>query len=279
MKKTAIVLVLVLLAALFSGCAKSTNLLGWAAPSSSSSAAASRASGDASFAAGNWAAAMAAYNAAVAASGGISGSPDSQARYGYVKAYCENAGLDLAAFLKAYSNSMSGAPAFGAPMVGSGYYMLINCKTLPFGMTLSALENLVGVVIAYLKPIADGHCDGVIPANAVGLNINLAFAYMLDGVLVTVDWNQNGTFNANLVYDTNDQHVKPCTVDTNNVFNGWLTVGSVPAGNKSRAVSDLGNAINYLNAAISASPNGGAGTLYPTVLSLLQKIQTAVQGL
>ncbi len=276
MKKTAIVLVLVLLAAIFSGCTKSTNMLAWAAPSGSSSVAASKSSGNAAFAAGDYAGAMAAFNAAVAASGGVAGSPDSEARYGYVKAYCKNAGLDLAAFLKAYSGSMApgwqGAP--GAPGLGS--YMLINSQSLPFGMSVSALENLANTVIVYLKPIADGKCDGVVPSDAAGLNINLAFAYMLDGILVVADTNQDGTLEYNLVSDTTDQKIKPCAVNASNIWISWTV--TVPASNKNRAVGDLGNAINYLNVAISKTPNGAVGTMYPQVLDVLKKIQTAVQG-
>ncbi len=166
MKKTAVVLVLVLLAALFSGCAKSSNLLAWAAPSGNSSVAASKSSGNAAFASGDYAGAMADFKAAVDASGGVAGSPDSEARYGYVKAYCKNAGLDLAAFLKAYSGSM--APGWQASPGPSGSsYMLIN--NTYFGMTLSQLKNLANVVKDYLKPIADGLCDGVVPSDAAGL--------------------------------------------------------------------------------------------------------------
>jgi len=276
MKKTAIVLVLVLLAAIFSGCTKSTNVLAWAAPSGGSSVAASKSSGNAAFAEGNYAKAMADFNAAVAASGGVAGSPDSEARYGYVKAYCKNAGLDLAAFLKAYSGSMT--PGYmGAPgQPGAGSYMLINSQTLPFGMTLSQLENLANVVIVYLKPIADGNCDGVVPKDAAGLNVNLAFAYMLDGILVVADTNQDGTLEYNLVSDTTDQKIKACAVDANNIWSSWTV--SIDGSNKTRAVGDLANAINYLNVAISKTPNGASGTMYPQVLSILQKIQTAVQG-
>ena len=275
-KATAGILVLAACCFLTGGCAKSTNMLGWAAPSGGG-AAELKADGNARFAGGDWAGASKSFKAAVNAN-----PADSEARYNYVKACCKSAGLDLSSFLKDFSTSngvltFDGNPVKYSPAytMKDGDYMLIDSTTNMFGMSLSQLEPLIQLIIDYLDPIASGACDGVIPSNSVGLNLNLAFARLLHGMFYVFDTGLDGTLNYNVMYKNSDGMLHIFPVTASNLPSGAeiKTPTTVFDSTKAQAKSDLSSAITNLNVAISGNADGSAGLLVSMRNELL-KIQT-----
>jgi len=277
---------LVCIALLIGGCSKGTNIFGWMAPTGGSTAA-SVANGDSLYASADYSGAMAAYLAVCGTDPNASGAAD----YGYVKAYCKSAGLDLAAFLQNYSNS-NGAPAFVAGPVSNriiycgtgmqaGDYMLIDSATKPFGLNLASLEKLADVIIKYLKPIADGTvADGYKPASMTGIDVNLAFAFLLRGMFTIVDPTLDGSLDYNFKYTAATKTTDLYAIDTNNVPQGapiTTATAQMQAG-KAGAKSDLASSIAYLNKAIAASTDGTTA-LWTSVRNVLTDVQTKIDSL
>ena len=261
---TAGIAILATCGVLLGGCAKSTNILGWAAPSGGS-AAALMADGNAKFAGGDWTGASKSFKAAVSAN-----PADSEARYNYVKACCKAAGLDLSTFLKDFSNSNGALTFNGNPFkfspgytMSGGDFMLIDSTTSMFGMSLSQLEPLIQLIIEYLDPIASGACDGVIPSNSVGLNLNLAFAHLLRGMFYVFDTGLDGTLNYNVMYKNSDGTIHIYPVNSSNIPSGAEIKAptTVFDSTKAQAKSDLSSAIANLNVAISENADGSGGVL------------------
>ena len=263
MKKALVLGVMLACAALFvGGCSKGFNIFTPFTPAAETLPATVENAANA-YAAGDYAAAMAMYADVVTAE-----PKNSSARYGYVKAYVKNAGFDIASFIT-NGSGMNGAPAAFAPVAKSivaKSYML-NDQNNPFGINAATMENLSQVLITFLGPIADGTCDGVIPANDVGLNTSLAFAYLLKGVFLVVDPDTNGTVNYNF-YDDGSGNV---TV----VY--WGTTNEVPAeafsANKAAAVSCLDSALARLDVAISSA---GSSSIWTDVRKFLTEIKTEI---
>jgi hypothetical protein len=265
MKKAVAIGVLFLFAAaLLTGCGKGTNLLGWMAPTGGSSAA-DAANGDSQFASGNYSGAMSSYGAAVA-----SNPANSRARYGYVKSYIKNAGMNLADFLQNISSQNSPAyatQAFSAiaGRSASSGYLFFDDPTRPFGINLKSLEEFVNVLIVYLDPIALGQCDGAIPANNVGLNINLAFAHLLKGVFILVDNNNDGTLDYNL-------RINNGNVEITDPYGNATTSTTF---DKTGALAELDTSIARLDVAIANSTNNSA-TIWVDIRNILVDVRTAL---
>ncbi len=279
-KTTTGLLALLACVSLLIGCAKGTNIFGWAAPTGGS-AAASKADGNAKFAAGDWAGALVSYKAAVDAD-----PADSEARYNNVKAYCKSAGLDLSTFLTDFS-TINGALAFKGDLVrfspyamNAGDYMLIEEPDKMLGLNLLQLEALITHIIDYLGPIAAGACDGVIPSNSVGLNMNLAFAHMLRGMFYVFDTGLDGTLNYNILYKKSDGKLHIFPVNSFNLPNGAeiKTPTTVFDSTKGLAKSELNSAIININAAISWSVDGPSA-LWISLKNVLLDVQSKVNTL
>ena len=238
--------------------------MGWAAPTGGSTAAL-KADGNAKFAGGDWAGASKSFKAAVNAN-----PADSEARYNYVKACCKSAGLDLSAFLTDFSNSNGNLNFNGNPFkfspgytMSGGDFMLIDSTARMFGMSLTRLEPLIQLIIDYLDPIASGACDGVIPANSVGLNVNLAFAHLLRGMFCVFDTGLDGTLNYNVMQKNSDGVIHIYPVNNSNFPNGAEIIAptTVFDSTKASAKSDLSSAITNLNVAIAENTDGSGGLL------------------
>ncbi|MFH1823622.1 MAG: tetratricopeptide repeat protein [Candidatus Firestonebacteria bacterium] len=258
---------LVCLAFLIGGCSKGVNIFGWTSPTGGS-AQASVANGDAQFAANDYANAMASYDAAISAD-----PKNSKARYGYVKAYLKNIRLDLAAFLKNYSNENS-APSFVIPAVSVKVnssecsYDLIDDPTRPFGTNLQKFQILVEVIINYLDPIARGECDEVIPRTNVGLNVNLAFAHLLRGIFCVLDEDYNGSLNYNIRKNCDG------TVNIIRLSDGHEMADTDSIPNKDAALWYIDRAICRLTTAIgNGVPNA---PLWRQIRDLLEQVQIEV---
>ena len=264
MKKALVIGVTLACAALFvGGCSKGFNIFAPLTPAAGTLPPTPENAANA-YAAGDYVAAMAMYEAVV-----TSEPANSSARYGYVKSYVKNAGFDIATLIQSATNSGSSAPAFFAPVsksIVAKSYML-DSQDNPFGVNAKLMEDLSQVLITFLGPIAAGTCDGVIPANDVGLNTSLAFAYLLKGVFLVVDPDTNGTVNYNF-YDDGDGNV---TV----VY--WGTTTEVPAeafsANKAAAADCLTNALIRLDVAITSA---GASSIWTEVKNFLLEIQTEI---
>lgn len=256
---------LVCLAFLIGGCSKGVNIFGWSSPTGGSSQA-SVANGDAQFASGNYEGAMASYDSAVNAD-----EKNSKARYGYVKAYLKNIGLDLASFLKNYSNENS-APSFVVSAISDNVvsrgtpYLLIDNPSKPFGIDLAKFEQLITVLIKYLDPIANGQCDGYINPKSVGLNINLAFAHLLRGVFWVLDYD----YNASLDYNIRIESDGTATVVPEPVH------GSLPG--KDEALTELTIAIDRLTTAIDNSVASNS-ELWQKVKDILLNVKNEINSL
>jgi len=269
MKKVFCSIGFICLAFLIGGCSKGVNIFGWTSPTGGSPQA-SIANGDAQFASGNYEGAMASYDAAVKAD-----PRNSRARYGYVKAYLKSIGLDLATFLKNYSNENS-APSFVVSTVSNNIvlrgtpYLLIDDPSKPFGVDLKKFEKLVDVLIIYLDPIARGECDGYINPKSVGLNINLAFAHLLKGVFLILDNNNDGILDYNIRIESDGI---ANVVDLNgNLVSG----GSFPG--KDEALNHLSIAIDRLTTAIDNSVASDS-ELWKKVKDILLNVKNEINNL
>jgi hypothetical protein len=132
------------------------------------------------------------------------------------------------------------------------------------------LEEFVNVLIVYLDPIALGQCDGAIPANNVGLNINLAFAHLLKGVFILVDNNNDGTLDYNL--RINDGSVQFTTLE------GVDATISIDPADLKNAKDHLAIAINRLQVAINNSTNASA-TVWNEINNILVNVQNKLNDL
>jgi len=266
MKKAIAVSLVLALAVIFSGCTKGTNIFGWMTPAPGDLPVTAANAANA-YAAGDYAAAMAQYEALIAANG-----QDSSAKYGYVKAYVKSVGLDLASLIK--STSGNNAPAFLVPGVvqkvssqSAGY--LLESNTAPFGINALVIEQLCEKIILHLNPIALGECDGVIPANDVSLNVTLAFAHLLKGVFTIIDPGQDGTIDYN-IYDNGSTSEVVLWGTTTLVDSG--TFDSV----KATAQTALANSISRFDVAIATA---GGGSIWEGVRDFLVQIQTEFNSL
>ena len=259
MKKAMVLGITLAFAALFvGGCSKGFNVFAPLTPAPKDLPASVSNAANA-YAAGDYTGAMAMYKAVV------DGDPsNSEARYGYVKAYVKSAGFDIATFIKNGTGNGS-APAF-ASRIAKG--PILDDRYNPFGLNVKNLETLSVVIIYYLGPIADGQCSSFIPANDEGLNTSLAFAHLLYGIFLVVDKGFDGAIDYNF-YDTGS--------GVNVVY--WGTTNSVPAGritNKTQAVAELDSAIKYLKVAILSA---GSNSIWTDVLKFLTDARTEINTL
>ncbi len=256
MKKKLVLGIAIACAALFAGgCSKGFNVFAPFTPSPGSLPA-TVANAANSYAAGDYAGAMAQYKAIADAD-----PSNVEASYGYVKAYVKNAGFDIATFIKNGTGNSAPAALF-SPAMKKG--PILNDRFYPFGVNVLAMEGICNVIIQYLKPIADGTYTGSIPSNDVGLNTTLAFAYLLQGVFTICDPGLDGSLDYNF-YDSNG------TIKV--VF--WGTENEPTSGTfntvKQTAKDALDNSIKYLRVANTTS---GGGTIWVDVEKFLSDIRT-----
>ncbi|OGF51199.1 MAG: hypothetical protein A2231_02225 [Candidatus Firestonebacteria bacterium RIFOXYA2_FULL_40_8] len=254
-------------AALFvGGCSKGFNIFTPFTPAVGSLPATTANAANA-YAAGDYTAAMAMYADVVTAE-----PANSTARYGYVKSYVKNAGFDIASFITSGTGMSSGAPKAFAPAANriiAKSTLMIDDLQNPFGVNAKVLEGLCTVLITYLDPIANGTCDGVIPANDVGLNSSLAFAHLLKGVFLVVDPGFDGTL---------DYNVRDNGNGTTDVINATTLeiVTDIDNTAKAAAVAELTAAIVRLDVAIVTA---GGSSIWTSVRDFLLQVQTEVNSL
>lgn len=271
MKKGLVLVATLACVALFvGGCSKGFNIFTPFSPAAGSLPASTENAANA-YAAGDYAAAMAMYLDVLNQTGGAASSPNSSARYGYVKAYVKEAGFDIASFITTGTGMGSGAPAAFAPVKNSisNKAAMLDDQQNPFGINAATMEALSQVIITFLGPIAAGGCDGVIAANDPGLNTSLAFAYLLKGIFLVIDPDNNGTVDYNIYDDGNGN------VDI--VY--WGTTNVVPqeafSANQAAATECLNNAIARLDVAIS----GDTGSIWTDVRNFLLEVKSGITGI
>jgi hypothetical protein len=131
----------------------------------------------------------------------LNGDPtNSEALYGYVQATMGASGLGLADIISAViQQSVTGS---APPLLSQGDYKNIFDASpkmgalsdlLPATLDLKKLYDTSVALIPNLKKIADGNGDGVIPADDVDVNVNLAVYLALRGVCEVLDTNGDGT--------------------------------------------------------------------------------------
>ena len=213
------------------------------------------------YAAGDYAGAMAMYQQLMA-----SNPQSSEAKYGYVKSYVKSVGLDIGTFLK--NGTGHGAPPFSAPVAGIAKGPVLDSQTDPFGINVAKMQNLSNNLITYLGPIADGLCDGVIPANDVDVNASLAFAYLLRGVFKVVDPASTGVLQFN-IYDFGNGNVKVVLWGKTTIVSSNPLIAVI----KSSALADIDKAIGYLHV---ANTTAGGGTIWDSVANFLTYVRGAI---
>jgi len=215
------------------------------------------------YAAGDYAGAMAMYQQLMA-----SNPNSSEAKYGYVKSYVKSVGFDIGTFIK--NGTGHGAPPFSAPVAGVAKGPLLDSRTDPFGIYITKMKNLSDNLITYLGPIADGLCDGVVPANDVDVNTSLAFAYLLRGILKIVDPAGTGVLQFN-IYDFGNGNVNVVLWGTTVIVSN-NTIASII---RTSAANDLQKAIDYIHVANTTS---GGGTIWTDVETFLNRVKTAINN-
>ena len=190
----------------------------------------------------------------------------SEAKYGYVKSYVKSVGFDIGTFIK--NGTGHGAPPFAAPVVGVAKGPVLDSRTDPFGINIAKMQNLSNNLITYLGPIADGLCDGVIPANDVDVNASLAFSYLLRGILNVVDPLSTGYLQFN-IYDFGNGNVKVVVWGTPNV----VPNNTIATAIKTSALADINKAIGYFGV---ANRTAGGGTIWDSVASFLTYVRDAI---
>jgi hypothetical protein len=194
-KLVAIFLVLLMVSA--AGCSKTTNIFRWAHKGGSDSSQASLlADGRAALNDKDYGDALSYYNDL------LSQNPnDSQALYGKAQALIGLGGLSLSELIanvikEAQSTGSSPVIAnseFGAFFSRSQYTTTTSTDLLPETLNLPKLYSTALEVVPILQKIADGHGDGVIPADDPDVNINLAFFMTIQGVCRLLDDNNDLT--------------------------------------------------------------------------------------
>jgi hypothetical protein len=124
---------------------------------------------------------------------------DSVARYGLAQAEYGKSGISLASMISSTLDSVSGAPAqiySSAPNMVTNYSLVSksgsnNVNLFPIDQ-LQLLYEANQRVIDNLKFIADGHGDGVIPADDPDVNLNLSIALVIQSALFILDTNADG---------------------------------------------------------------------------------------
>ena len=192
----------------------------------------------------------------------------SEAKYGYVKSYVKSVGFDIGTFIK--NGTGHGAPPFSAPVVGVAKGPVLDSRTDPFGLNVTKMRNLSNNLITYLGPIADGLCDGVIPANDVDVNTSLAFAYLLRGVFKVVDPASTGVLQFN-IYDFGNGNVKVVLWGTTTIVSSNPLIAVI----KNSALADLNKSIGYLHVANTTS---GGGTIWTDVEGFLTHVRDAINA-
>ena len=186
------------------------------------------ANANSSLASGDYQKALDSYQAAVNAD-----PKNSEARYGYIKAYIKDLGLDIAEMSKTYSDenksiaytviAFSGQASVKAELIDPD-------KFLPAKIGgLKKLEELGDKLWEMLGPIAEGQCDGKISAKNPEVNLNLALGYLLkaifniadnnhdfvldykvrredDGTITVIDLNGNVITNGSKIIETRSYH-------------------------------------------------------------------------
>ena len=265
MKKRIVLGIAIACAALFAGgCTKGFNIFAPFTPAPKDLPATVENAAN-SYAAGDYVAAMAQYDAVVTAN-----PANSSARYGYVKSYVKNAGFDIATFIK-NGTGMSGAPAAFAPVANrivAKSTLMIDDLQNPFGVNAKVMEGLCTVIITFLDPIANGTCDGAIAANDVGLNTSLAFAHLLKGVFLVVDPGFDGTIDYN-VRDNGD--------NTTDIVNAaGVVITDIDNATKTAAQAELTAALARLEVAINTA---GGSSIWTSVRDFLLQVQTEINSL
>ncbi|MFH1714625.1 MAG: hypothetical protein ABH857_00300 [Elusimicrobiota bacterium] len=120
-------------------------------------------------------------------------SSNSEARYGRAQAAYGKAGISLSSLLASALQNMEDDNGMISTFDIVQPSDLSPDSLIPDSIgDLKNLYDATAQVVEDLKIIADGHGNGVIPADDPDVNINLAFAQLIQGVLFVLDSNADG---------------------------------------------------------------------------------------
>ena len=178
----------------------------------------------------------------------------SEANYGYAQAIIGASGLGLAQII---SSVIQQAKSPGVPLPAgnpfihfvSNSFSASQSDLLPSTLDLAKLYAVSKDAVPPLKKIADAQCDGIIPANDVDVNINLAFLLVVRAGCRVLDTNTNGNpgdsgdvVKIDNTFDVKYPSTKPSdyTTDIVNKLKEQLTL----------AIDDAVSAVHYLTVAL-----------------------------
>jgi len=245
--------VLLILGFCISGCGKTFNIFGWThAEGKSKDPDVLLQDADAALAKGDYQVAMDYYNKV------IDSDPDnSLARYGYVTAYMkqEFKDMNISELLTQLSNSDS----------ESGGMLIDESK---INLSTQDLIDMGNVLVNYLDDSATGNWDGEISSTDVGMNVNLAFGYMLQAVGTVIDGpNKDGIADYNYQKDSEGNYK---LVDNSGNEINPDTLGDTV---KNDVTAKLDSAIQTIQKTIIANPEVG---MLNDIKSMLTDLKTEI---
>ncbi|MFH1380071.1 MAG: hypothetical protein ABII23_07320 [bacterium] len=135
---------------------------------------------------------------------------NSEALYGASAAWLGAAGFDVASII---SNIMTNQDKVGSPVlpqmlaISQGVSKHSTGDFLPSDMDWDALQTATAQAIIYLRQIAAGNTDGVIPANNSNVRVNLIVCLVLNSIIRLVDLDGDG--------DVDNDPQDPVTIASN----------------------------------------------------------------
>lgn|GEM_PF-2812427 len=217
------------------GCGKSTNLFGWThAEGKSDDPEVLLHDADAALASGDYQAAMDYYKKIV-----DNDSTNSLARYGYVTAYMkkEFQDLDVATLLTNLSNQSS----------DTANSSLID----PSKFSTQTLIDMGNALVDNLAPISEGKCDGDVKSSDIGMNVNLAFGYMLQAVGTIMDPGKDGKADYDFKKDANGDYKLYYSNTQTEVTDPTAALGSTV---KADVLAKLNDAETTVQDTVAANP-------------------------